>query len=193
MSLHSTTHERADTANGKKSRRYRVHIIVLTALLAAVIACLSQISVPFPGGVPLTLQTFAVAFAGYVAGRAKGTAAVAVYLALGCIGAPVFSGFTGGAEKFVSPTGGFLAGFLAMSFLCGVGSASKNAKISVLWGAAGLAVCHLSGIAVLSLVTGRTVAESFLTGSLPYLLKDLISVAGARFLASFLSAYARVI
>ncbi|MBP5237256.1 MAG: biotin transporter BioY [Clostridia bacterium] len=186
MSSHSSTRENPDTYN-RKSRRYRVHQVVLTALLAAVIACLSQLSVPFPGGVPLTLQTVAVSFAGYFAGRAKGTAAVAVYLALGCIGAPVFSGFTGGAEKFVSPTGGFLIGFLALSFMCGVGSFCKNAAASVLCGAAGLAVCHVSGIAVLSLVTGRTVQEAFLTGSLPYLLKDLISVAAARFLASFIS------
>ena len=104
--------------NGKMSNtktaagRLNTVDIVYIAIGAALIAVCSWINIPTT--VPFTLQTFAVAFAGYVAGRAKGTAAVAVYLALGCIGAPVFSGFTGGAEKFVSPTGGFLAGFLAM-------------------------------------------------------------------------------
>lgn len=85
--------------------------MVYTALFAALIAVLSQISIPLPSGVPITLQTFAVAFAGFFLGRKYGLAAVAVYVALGAAGAPVFAGFTGGAYKLVNVTGGFIWGF----------------------------------------------------------------------------------
>ena len=59
------------------------------ALFTALIAVLAQISIPLPGGVPLTLQTFAVPLAGLVLGCRRGTLATAVYVLLGAVGVPV--------------------------------------------------------------------------------------------------------
>ena len=90
-------------------------------ITAAVMAVLSQISIPLPTGVPVTLQTFAVALCGYVLGVGMGGSALAVYLALGAVGLPVFAGFSGGVGSFLGVTGGFLWGFFLMSLLCGLG------------------------------------------------------------------------
>ena len=65
--------------------------IVLTGMMTAVLAVLSIVTIPLPTGVPVTLQTFAMAFCGYVLGWKLGGASSALYLILGAIGVPVAS------------------------------------------------------------------------------------------------------
>ena len=98
------------------TKNNKTFMLAMTAMMTAVIACLSWAAIPTPWGVPATLSVFAVAFAGYMAGPFCGTAAVAVYLLLGAAGAPVFAGFSGGIGHFVTPTGGFLFGYLPLAF-----------------------------------------------------------------------------
>ena len=74
-------------------RNNSVQIMTKIAMLAAVIAVCSIISFPLPSGVPVTLQTFATALAGFVLGWKYAPIAVAVYLAIGAVGVPVFAGF----------------------------------------------------------------------------------------------------
>lgn len=85
------------------------------ALFTALMAVCAQISIPLPGGVPITLQTLAVMLASIALGF-DGVAAVAVYVFLGLIGVPVFYKF-GATASLVSPTGGYIVGFLPMSAL----------------------------------------------------------------------------
>lgn len=164
----------------------RILSLVQIAMFAAVLAVLSQISIPLPSGVPVTLQTFAVALVAYFLGWKRGTAAVLVYLALGAVGVPVFSNFTGGLAKFVGITGGYLWGFLPMAMLCGLGASLlqkapcvKNRILCVLCSAAGLAACHIPGVFQFSLISGATPLAAFLTASAPYLLKDGVSMISA--------------
>ena len=72
-----------------------------------------MISIPFP--IPFTLQLFGVYFALFYLGAAKGTLAILLYLAIGAVGLPVFSGFTGGIGRLFDATGGFILGFLLLS------------------------------------------------------------------------------
>ena len=78
------------------------------ALFTALIAVLAQISIPLPGGVPLTLQTLAVPLAGIVLGPRRGTFSTLLYVLLGAIGIPVFANFTGGLGIVLGVTGGFI-------------------------------------------------------------------------------------
>lgn len=80
------------------------------ALMAVIICICSWINVPFT--VPFTMQTFAVFAALLLLGGRDGTAAIGLYLFLGLIGLPVFSGFRGGFAHLIGPTGGYLIGFL---------------------------------------------------------------------------------
>lgn len=158
-------------------------MLVMTAMFAAIIAVLSQLSIPMPSGVPITLQTFAVALCGYVLGWSYGTAACGVYLLIGAIGLPVFANFSGGFSKLVGVTGGFLWGFLIMTLLCGVSLAIKKRWLSIPLGIIGLLLCHLSGIAQFTVLTGNTFLQSSLIVSIPYLIKDILSVAAAYLLS----------
>ena len=153
--------------------------MVSVGMFAAVLSVLSVLTIPMPSGVPLTLQTFAMALCGYALGAKRGTAAVALYLLLGAVGMPVFAGMTGGVSRFVGPTGGFLWGFLFLAALCGFAKEQKSLAVRILFSLLGLALCHLLGVVQYSVVAATTPAAAFFTVSLPYLLKDILSAAGA--------------
>jgi len=94
--------------------------LALVAVFAALIAA-STIwgGYPLGGGVPITLQTFAVLLAGAVLGAYRGASAVLVYLILGTAGAPIFSGHKGGPGVWTGTTAGFLAAFVVAAFVTG--------------------------------------------------------------------------
>ena len=81
------------------------------AAFAAAICVLSPFAIP-TGSVPITLATFGVYVAALCLPCGESVIAVALYLAIGAAGAPVFSGFSGGAARLLSPTGGYLLGYL---------------------------------------------------------------------------------
>ena len=150
--------------------------MVVTGVMAALLIVLSQISIPLPTGIPVTLQTLAVALCGYVLGPVLGTLSVGVYLALGAVGLPVFAGFSGGLGSFVGMTGGYLWAFLPMAFLCGLGARRGGKAWALLLGALGLAVCHLCGAFQFAAVMSLSPWQAFLTASAPYLIKDALSL-----------------
>ena len=109
--------------------------ITYIALFTAVICIISQLpGIPLPGGVPMTLQTLIIPIAGIVLGPADGFIAALLYLILGMIGLPVFSGFTAGIGILMGATGGFLVSFPLMPLLAGLGDragenlSGKNTK-----------------------------------------------------------------
>lgn len=168
-----------ENVNENAKARLKTSDLVMIALFAAIVAVFSQIAIPMPTQVSVTLQTFAVALCGYSLGAKKGTAAILVYILLGAIGIPVFTGFKGGIACIASFTGGFIYGFLPFVFLCGVSIKSKPLRIVL--GFFGLLVCHLLGTLHYSLLTSNGFIASFLLVSAPYLIKDFISVALAFF------------
>lgn len=89
------------------------------AALIAACALLPAINVG-AGLVPITLQTFGVLLAGAVLGPVRGFLAVALYLAVGAAGLPVFSGGAAGLGVFSGPTVGYLLGFPLAAGLCGL-------------------------------------------------------------------------
>ena len=101
------------TSEAQKKKTYNIALI---AVSAALITICSWISIPL-GAVPFTLQTLAIIAVLMTIGGKRGACAVAVYLLLGLIGVPVFSGFKGGPQALVGPTGGFLVGFAIASLV----------------------------------------------------------------------------
>lgn len=149
------------------------------AMLAALTAVLSQISLPMPSGVPATLQTFGAALCGYLLGKKWGSVSIIVYIMLGAAGAPVFSAFHGGFSSITGITGGFIWGFLPMAFLCGLGAEHKGKILPVLFGTAGLILLHLCGVMQFSMIKGSGFWTAALAVSVPFLLKDMLSVVFA--------------
>lgn len=158
--------------------------IVGIGLMTAIIAVLSQITVPLPTHVPVTLQTFAVALAGYFLGWKGGAVSALVYALLGAVGVPVFAGWSGGFSAIIGYTGGFIYGFIVMALLCGLGAKFCSNKISgkviaVALGLAGLACDHLLGAMQYAIVAHISFGKSLMLVSVPFLVKDIISVVAA--------------
>ena len=124
-----------------KSSRLGTKDIALTALFVAVMAVCSWISIP--ATVPFTLQTFGVFLSVGLLGGKRGSLAVLVYLLLGAVGLPVFSGFTGGIGHLLGPTGGYIIGFIFSALLMWLAERLFGKSVAVLAVSmiAGLIVC----------------------------------------------------
>lgn len=175
--VHTGGKNTAEERNPEKGTdRQTTRTFVYIGMFAAVLAVLSQIAVPMPVGVPLTLQTFAVALTGAVLGWRLSLASTAVWVLLGAVGVPVFANFSGGVRVLVGYTGGFIWGFFFMAALCGIGSAMKNKPFGLEAGFLGLLICHVFGVLQYSFVAGVGFWQSALLVSVPYLIKDVVSI-----------------
>lgn len=162
--------------------------IALIALFAALIAVCSWISIPLT--VPITLQTFAVFMAVGTLGMKKGTLSVLVYVLLGAVGVPVFSGFRGGASVLIGTTGGYIVGFILSALLCGyiIDKFPQKIWVSALAMAAGLIVCYAFGTAWFVAAYARS-AEAIGVGVVlmkcvvPFILPDALKIAAAAILS----------
>ena len=160
------------------------HSLALSAVMTALTAVLSPLSVPF-GAAAFTLQTFAVALTGYLLAPRAAFLSVLAYLLLGACGLPVFSMFHGGFGVLLGPTGGFLIGFPVMALLCALGQAKP--RLRLLAGLAGLLVVYVTGTAQMSCVLQISLRHALLTGAVPFILKDILSVLGASALSRIIS------
>lgn len=157
-----------------------VRSMVLAALMTALMCLFSQISVPV-GAVNMTMQTFMIALTGYLLGGRAALMAVGTYLLLGACGLPVFSGFSGGIGILMGPTGGFLFGFLGMALVCAEFN-EKGRAARICAGAAGLLIVYMAGAAWMAVCAGMRFGQAILTGVIPFVWKDVLSVIGAEWL-----------
>jgi len=137
----------------KNSKRLQFYI--LASLFAALTAVGAFIKIPLPY-VPITLQTFFVILSGSILGAKFGALSQLIYLAVGLLGAPIFS-HGGGPGYVFQPTFGYLLGYPLAAFTVGY----------LLWGwnlpgttksPTFLKVCLVSAIAVLVIfIPGVTV------------------------------------
>ncbi len=183
MLLQTNETSTVDTTGTKKRISRRTAALTLSAVFTAVTAVCSQISIPLPVGIPITLQTFAVALCGFTLPLPCALASIGVYIALGAVGAPVFSSFSGGFGILVGKTGGFIFGFIAMTLLCALGMRLSRRPLTLLLGIVGLMLCHLAGSAQYAVLSEITFAQSFLAVSVPFLIKDVASVVLAFLIA----------
>ena len=105
--------------------------LAYTALMAVVLCICSWITVPF--AVPFTMQTFAVFCSLLLLGGKLGTLSIGVYILLGMVGLPVFSGFRGGIGHIIGPTGGYIVGFLfsGLFYILCEPLLEKNGKLKI--------------------------------------------------------------
>lgn len=129
--------------------KFRVRDLTYIAVFTALLAVCSWITIPTPTRIDFTLQTMGVFLAVGVLGGRRGTLAILAYLLLGLVGAPVFSGFSGGPGALLTPSGGYLIGFVFTGlFMWGMekllGGKTWALALSM---ALGLLVCYAFGTA----------------------------------------------
>ncbi len=152
-------------------------MMVLSALFAALMIVGAYIKIPL-GPVPIVLTNLFVILAGILLGPLRGMASTGLYLFLGLIGLPVFSG-GGGPGYFAGPTGGYLAGYLLGAGTAGL--ISGIGKRRVLWSAAGtiagFAVIYTAGVPWLKFVLHLPWSGAAAAGLLPFLPGDAVKAA----------------
>ena len=99
-------------------RDNKIQNLTLTALMAAILCIMGPIVIPI-GMVPLSFANMAIYLAIILLDKKKALISTTIYLLMGLVGIPVYSGFSAGAGKLLGPTGGYLIGYLALSFLGG--------------------------------------------------------------------------
>jgi biotin transport system substrate-specific component len=155
--------------------------IILAVAGSALLALSSKITVPFYP-VPMTLQTFALMAIVAAFGLRLGVATVALYLAEGAFGLPVFAGTPEkgiGLAYMVGPTGGYLAGYLVAAILVGLAVEKGWGRSPFkLFGAmlAADAVIFTLGVAWLGAVVGWD-KPLLAWGVTPFLLGDAVKIA----------------
>lgn len=106
--------------NSKKSSPNKMKSWILVALFGALTSAGCFIQIPLPGGVPIVIQDMMAMLSGLLLGPLYGGLAVALFLVLGFIGLPVFSGKAGIQVLLYGPTGGFLIGYLLSAIVGGL-------------------------------------------------------------------------
>jgi biotin transport system substrate-specific component len=155
---------------------------LLSALFSGLLIVGAFIRIPLPP-VPITLQTLFILLAGMLLGRKLAVGATIVYLFLGAVGLPVFTG-GGGLAAMLGPTGGFLFGFLLASFAAGTIAdlgRKENGKIQLPYlitaAIVGSLAVYLIGIPWLKFNLGLSWTKAFAAGMLPFIPGDLIKSA----------------
>lgn len=151
------------------------------ALCAALLSPCAWLSVPTQP--PFTMQTFGVFLTLLLLGAKDGTIAIGLYILLGALGVPVFSGFNGGMGALMGPTGGYIVGFLLIclifGLLCGKGAGLWLKALALLLG---LAVCYAFGTLWFVKVYGDTKGPISTLSALsmcvfPFIVPDLAKLA----------------
>lgn len=163
----------------KSKSSWAVKNMTAIALSAAVICVTAPWTVPV-GPVPITLATFSVYLTSSVLGMKKGVAAVAVYLLLGFAGLPVFTYFSGGLQRLVGSTGGYLVGYLPLALICGFFVYKfKKAWAFPVGMIAGTVVLYAFGTAWYCILTSTKILPAMAACVFPFLPGDGIKIAAA--------------
>ncbi|MDE6671866.1 MAG: biotin transporter BioY [Ruminococcus sp.] len=172
--------------------RFSTREIVIIAMFSAILAVCSWISIPTT--IPFTLQTFGVFATMSILGGRKGFFSILVYILLGAVGMPVFSGFSAGISALTSYSGGYIWGFifLALTYWCAEKFIGKKFIVQVISLIVGMAVCYLCGTLWFMYVTKSTFIYSLSACVVPYLTFDALKLILALIISARVKKYVRI-
>ncbi len=158
----------------EKSKLYQMAVI---AVVVAVICVVSPFSIPI-GPVPISLSILAVLIGIYALGMKRAAIACIIYILLGLVGLPVFSGFTGGPAKLFGPTGGYIIGYIFLALIAGWFMDHFDAKPlpSFLGMVLGVAVCYAFGTIWLAFQAKMTAEAALMAGVIPFIPFDIAKI-----------------
>ena len=165
--------------------------MVFVALFAALICVSSFWTIPFLPGIPIVLKNLVIILAGALLGTWYGAAAAALFLLTGILGLPVFVN-AGGIAAFISPTGGYMIGYVVGALITGLIAGRPKAQdrkptypyiariVSALFlGFVAILVCGALYLVLLNMGsdTPKSNISVFLGGITPFLIGDGIKFA----------------
>lgn len=151
--------------------------LVMISMCTVIICICTVVSIPLT--IPFTLQTFGVFFALSYLGGKRGLVSILLYIALGAIGLPVFSGFRGGFGVLFQATGGYIVGFvfIGLIYILFTKLMGERLAVKIAALAAGMIVCYAFGtlwFVIFSMRSGSPVGmfAAFCTCVLPFIIPD---------------------
>ena len=142
--------------------RGKIYVMSMIAVMTAVTCVLAPLSIPI-GEVPISFTNLVIYFTLYLLGWKRASVSYIVYMLIGMVGVPVFSGFAGGLGKLAGPTGGYIIGFLPMAVLLGM--------------ILGTAVCYAMGTAWFCFSTNTGLMAALWMCVIPFIAGDLVKMA----------------
>ena len=155
----------------------KVKKISFIAVTCALLCILSPITIPL-GSVSLSLSTLVLGTAALVIGFRTSAVVLLLYVLLGCIGLPVFSGFSSGFVHLLGPTGGFIIGYFPfISVICGLKkSVGTNTICDTISLICGTLVLYLFGCIWFMFNTNCDLPTALYTVVLPYIPVDTVKI-----------------
>lgn len=168
-----------DISKKQNASNSNVVLLAKIGIMAAVICVLGPLSVPI-GPIPVSLTPFAVFLTAYLLGKKDGTIAYFIYMLIGLVGVPVFSGFTGGPQKLFGPTGGYLLSFTIMAFITGFFIEKfQKPVIHFLGCLLALAISYTIGTLWLAVQAHMSIGAAVAAAVLPFIGFDIIKIIAA--------------
>ena len=152
--------------------------MALISLMTAVLCILSPISIPiFITPIPVSLGVLAVYLTAYILPPLQSLISVGLFLLLGLVGLPVFSGYSGGLGKVIGPTGGYIVGFLFTVYISSVFIHLKKGRLfDILGMIIGLIFCYSPGTIWFSYQQGKGFIASLMLCVVPFLIGDAVKI-----------------
>lgn len=154
--------------------------LTFTAIFAALLSILSVVSVPI-GPVPITMSLLAIFIISMILRPKYSVTATLVYITLGAIGLPIFSGFRSGVQTLVGATGGFIVAYPLMALLISFAVVRLGRKVWVCAasGAVSLIVCYLLGTVWFMIVADSTFIAALTACVIPFVAVDTLKLVAA--------------
>ena len=167
-------------------KKSNIQNLTLTALVAAILCVMGPLVIPI-GMIPISLTNMVIYLAIILLDKKRATISVVIYLLIGFVGLPVFAGFTGGVGKLLGPTGGYLIGYLVLSWIAGKVSEALNRvqrteklkmKQMLALGVGTLGL-YLVGTLWLMVQSNLTLVSALSVGVLPFVVFDIMKIVAA--------------
>ncbi len=166
--------------------------ITMIALFVAFISVSAQIAIPL-GPVPFTLQPTLVLLTGLLLGGKRGFVAVLIYVLVGAVGIPVFSGFKGGFSVIFAQTGGFIMSFSIMAYIAGeITEITKKEWLKYFGCIIGVVVNFALGAAYFMFITEMTLQATLTYTVYPFIFTTLLQIVIAVNLSNRLKMFTEI-
>jgi len=172
----------ADTISEKQVHinKISVSVIARIGIFVALISVSGYISFTLPfTPVAITAQTLVLNLAALVLNPKQTFATVAIYVLLGTIGLPIFSGGRSGLSVIVGPTGGYILAFLVAIPLVSLLKGKKLWRYILATVLVGIPIIDIAGTIFFSITTGTGFVKSLLLCAVPFLIGDVLKAVVA--------------
>lgn len=172
----------------------KTKVITTIALLVALLSVFSYLAIPIPfSPTPVTMQTLGILLIGLLLSPQYAALTVAIWIAMGAIGLPVFAKGTSGLATLFGPTGGYIFGFLACAvFIAWARGKVPNAlRYSIVAAIGNYIIIYSLGVLGLMFIAKLPFTAAIANGVLPFIVGDIIKIAIAVFVAMALQRSAK--